>query len=184
MPASAVSVVFLDDGGVLNDNDRRAVEWRRLLGEFFAPRLGGTPDAWAQANSVVYEGIWDDWRLLQQRGEDPGPSWWPDQDERWLGGMCQRVGVPIPIDVPATVRASRAYVMAHIDCAYPDAAPAIRAIHAMGITLHLASGGQTHELEPYLRRMGVRELIDRPYGADLLGANKLGRRYYGRIAED
>jgi len=47
-PASAVRVVFLDDGGVLNDNDRRAVEWRRLLGEFFAPRLGGTPEAWGE----------------------------------------------------------------------------------------------------------------------------------------
>jgi FMN phosphatase YigB (HAD superfamily) len=183
-PASPVRVVFLDDGGVLNDNDRRAVEWRRLLGEFFAPRLGGTPEAWGEANRGVYEGIWDDWRRLQHRGEEPGPSWWPDQDERWLGGMCERVGVPVPADVQATVRASRAHVMAHIDCAYPDAAPAMREMHALGIRLHLASGGQTDELEPYLRRMGVWELIDRPYGTDLLGANKVGRRYYERIVED
>lgn len=183
-PARAVCVVFLDDGGVLNDNDRRAVEWRRLLGDFFAPRLGGTPEAWGEANRGVFLAIWDDWRRLRQRGLDPGPSWWPDQDERWLGGMCERVGVPIPTDVPSTVSASRAHVMAHIDCAYPDAAPAVRAMHAMGIRLHLASGGQTYELEPYLRRMGVWELIDRPYGADLLGANKVSRRYYERIVED
>jgi FMN phosphatase YigB (HAD superfamily) len=183
-PASAVRVVFLDDGGVLNDNDRRAAEWRRLLGEFFAPRLGRTPEAWGEANRLVYEAIWKDWRLLQQRGEDPGASWWPDQDERWLTGMCVRVGVPTPTDVQATVRASRAHVMAHIDCAYPDAAPAMRAMHAMGIRLHLASGGQTYELEPYLRRMGAWELIDRPYGADLLGVNKVSRRYYERIVED
>lgn len=183
-PASPVGVVFLDDGGVLNDNDRRAVEWRRLLGEFFAPRLGGTPEAWGEANRIVFEGIWDDWRRLRQRGEEPGPRWWPDQDERWLGGMCERVGVPTPTDVPATVRASRAHVMARIDCAYPDAAPALRAIHALGIRLNLASGGQTHELEPYLRRMDVWELIDRPYGVDLLGVNKLGPRFYERIVED
>ncbi|HEY8861883.1 MAG TPA: HAD family hydrolase [Candidatus Limnocylindria bacterium] len=183
-PASPARVVFLDDGGVLNDNDRRAVEWRRLLGEFFAPRLGGTPDAWGEANRSVFLAIWDDWRRLRQRGEEPGPSWWPDQDERWLGEMCERVGVPVPTDVPATVKASRAFVMAHIDCAYPDAAPAMRAMHAMGIRLHLASGGQTYELEPYLQRMGVWELIDRPYGVDLLGVNKLSRRYYERIVED
>jgi hypothetical protein len=45
-PVNQIRVVFLDDGGVLNDNERRAPEWRRLLGEFFAPRLGGTPEAW------------------------------------------------------------------------------------------------------------------------------------------
>jgi FMN phosphatase YigB (HAD superfamily) len=183
-PASPVRVVFLDDGGVLNDNDRRAVEWRRLLGEFFAPRLGGTPEAWGEANRVVYEAIWDDWRRLQQRGEEPAASWWPDQDERWLGGMCERVGVSMPSDVQATVRASRAHVMARVDCAYPDAAPAMRAMRALGITLHLASGGRTEELEPYLRRMDAWELIDRPYGTDLLGVNKLSRRYYERIVED
>jgi len=183
-PASGVRAVFLDDGGVLNDNERRAVEWRRLLGEFFAPRLGGTAAAWGEANMTVYDALWDDWRALRQRGEDSPPNWWPDQDERWLSGMCDLVGVPVPTDVRATVSASRAYVMAHIDCAYPDAAPAMRAIHALGITVHLASGGQTHELEPYLRRMGVWELVDRPYGVDLVGANKTSRRYYDRIAED
>ena len=183
-PANGVRAVFLDDGGVLNDNERRAEQWRRLLGEFFAPRLGGTPDAWGEANRSVYLAIWDDWLRLRDRGEDPGPSWWPDQDERWLRGMCDLVGIPMPADVQGTVDASRAHVMARIDCAYQDAAPAMRAMRAMGIRLHLASGGQTYELEPYLRRMDVWELIDRPYGVDLLGANKVSRRYYDRIAED
>jgi FMN phosphatase YigB (HAD superfamily) len=183
-PASPARVVFLDDGGVLNDNDRRAAEWRRLLGEFFAPRLGGTPEAWGEANRVVFEGIWDDWRRLQERGAEPGPGWWPAQDERWLAGMCERVGVAMPDDVAGEVKAGRGHVMAHIECAYPDAAPAMRAMRAQGFALHLASGGRTEELEPYLRRMGVWELIGRPYGVDLLGVSKTGRRYYERIAED
>jgi FMN phosphatase YigB (HAD superfamily) len=180
-PASPVRVVFLDDGGVLNDNDRRAPEWRRLLGEFFAPRLGGTPEAWGEANRAVFEGIWQDWERLRERGEEAGSDWWPSQNPRWLAGMCERVGVPVSADVLGTVKASHAYVMAHIECAYPDAAPAMRAMHARGLTLHLASGGQTYELEPYMRRMGVWDLIDRPYGADLLGVNKTSRRYYERI---
>jgi FMN phosphatase YigB (HAD superfamily) len=180
-PARAVRVVFLDDGGVLNDNDRRAPEWRRLLGEFFAPRLGGTPEAWGEANRAVFAGIWRDWERLRDRGEEVGIDWWPSQNPRWLAAMCARVGVPVPADVVGTVQASHAYVMAHIECAYPDAAPAMRAMRARGLTLHLASGGQTYELEPYMRRMGVWELIDRPYGTDLLGVNKTSRRYYERI---
>lgn len=184
MPASPIRAVFLDDGGVLNDNERRAPEWRRLLGEFFAPLLGGTPGAWGEANRVVFDAIWRDWEAVLARGAHAGPDWWPDQDERWLGGMCERVGVPTPKDIAGTVKASRAYVLARIECAYPDAAPAMRAIRDRGVTLHLASGGRTDELEPYLRRMGVWELIDRPYGVDLLGVSKTGPRYYERIVED
>lgn len=184
VPARPIRVVFLDDGGVLNDNARRAPEWRRLLGEYFTPRLGGTPEAWAAANMIVIEDIWRDWQRLQARHDDIGPDWWPAQDARWLSGMCERVGVPVPADITSTVRASQLHVMRNIDCAYPDAAPAMRAMRARGIAPHLASGEQAWGLEEYLRRMGVWELIGRPYGTDLVGASKTSRRYYDRIVED
>jgi phosphoglycolate phosphatase-like HAD superfamily hydrolase len=45
--------IFLDDGGVMNDNAVRGSQWQRLVAEFFAPRLGGDPAAWAEANKVV-----------------------------------------------------------------------------------------------------------------------------------
>jgi FMN phosphatase YigB (HAD superfamily) len=183
-PARPVRVVFLDDGGVLNDNERRAPEWRRLLGEYFVPRLGGTPEAWAAANTIVIEEQWREWQRIQGRGEEAGPEWWPAQNRGWLTGMCDRVGVPVPADIEGTVRESQLYVMRNIDCAYPDAAVAMHAMHALGVTLHLASGGQAWELEEYMRRMGVWELIDRPYGADLLGVSKTSRRYYERIVAD
>jgi FMN phosphatase YigB (HAD superfamily) len=183
-PGSGIRVVFLDDGGVLNDNERRAPEWRRLLGEFLPPLLGGTAEAWGEANRLVMEGIGRDWRRLQERGEEVGPDWWPAQDRRWLAGMCDQVGVPVPADVDGTVHASERYVMDRIDCAYDDAAPAMRALHATGITLHLASGSQSYELESYMRRMGVWELIGRAYGADLVGVGKTSQRFYERIVTD
>ena len=183
-PVRPIRAVFLDDGGVLNDNERRAPEWRRLLGEFFAPLLGKTPEAWGEANRFVFDGIWRDWEALLARGDEAGPHGWPQQDVRWLSGMCERVGVSMPADIPGTVRASRRYVMARIDCAYPDAAPAMRAMRDRGVILHLASGGRTDELEPYLRRMGAWDLIGRPYGVDLLGVSKTGPRYYERIVAD
>src|SRR5205814_3301613 len=107
-PVSAIRVVFLDDGGVLNDNDRRAPEWRRLLGEFFAPRFGGTPEAWGEANQVVFDGIWRDWERVRASGAEVGPDWFPRQDHRWLTGMFDRVGLPWPADIDRTIRASRA----------------------------------------------------------------------------
>ena len=51
-------VLFLDDGGVLNDNALRGPEWLRLIGGFMPARLGGTADQWARANSVVFPRVW------------------------------------------------------------------------------------------------------------------------------
>ena len=183
-PARPGRVVFLDDGGVLNDNERRAPEWRRLLGEFFAPRFGGTPTAWGDANMVVFGAIWDDWYRAKANGTELGPDWFPKQDERWLSGMFERVGVPVPSDIDGTVRASKAHVMEHIDCAFPEAAAAVRAMHDRGVTLHMASGGLSYELAPYLERMGILDRFDRLYGPDLIGTHKTSPRYYERIAED
>jgi FMN phosphatase YigB (HAD superfamily) len=98
--------------------------------------------------------------------------------------MCERVGVAVPADVEGTVRASQLHVLRNFQCAYSDAAPAMRAMHANGIALHLASGGQAWELEAYMRRMGVWELIGRPYGVDLIGTSKTSHRYYERIVAD
>ena len=32
-------VLFLDDGGVMNDNRLRGEQWRRMVAEFFTPIL-------------------------------------------------------------------------------------------------------------------------------------------------
>ena len=183
-PARPIRVVFLDDGGVLNDNERRAPQWRRLLGEFFAPRFGGTEAAWSEANQVVFSGIWKDFEAARAGGAELGPDWFPQQDRKWLSRMFDRVGAPVPADIEGTVRACRAHVMARIDCAFPDAAGAVRAMHQQGVTLHMASGGLSHELAAYLELMGIRALLQRLYGPDLIGASKTSPRYYRRIAED
>jgi len=47
--------LFIDDGGVMNDNLLRAPQWRRLIAEFFIPRLGGTAEAWHDANQLIID---------------------------------------------------------------------------------------------------------------------------------
>lgn len=48
-------MIFLDDGGVMNDNRQRAVQWQGLVSEFFAPRLGGTSEARIEATRSVVD---------------------------------------------------------------------------------------------------------------------------------
>ena len=51
--------LFIDDGGVLNDNSRRAPEFQRLVAQFFPPRLGGEPAAWAEGNRETFQQVFD-----------------------------------------------------------------------------------------------------------------------------
>ena len=37
----------------MNDNATRGLRWQRLVAEYLAPRLGGNPDDWGEANRVV-----------------------------------------------------------------------------------------------------------------------------------
>ena len=178
-------MLFVDDGGVLNDTERRAPEWRRLIGEFFTPRLGGTPEAWAAANAAVYPGILERYRAHARVATSGVRPFLRAEDRRWLLAMCEQVGVSAePEEVDELVAASHRYITRKAACAYPDAPQAIRDVARSGITLHTASGETAPQLDGYLRGMGVRELFDRLYGVDLVDRFKSGPQYYAAILED
>ena len=87
--------IFLDDGGVLNDNARRGPQWQRLVGEFFAPRLGGEPECLgAQRTATSFGPLLD--RLTLSARSRPRPSvlplTWREYEYDWLALMCRRRG--------------------------------------------------------------------------------------------
>lgn len=181
-------VVFLDDGGVMNDNRVRAPQWQRLVAEFFAPRLGGIPEDWSEANRIVAEGFFDprDWdRRLRAAGCDYARFDRAYQLD-WLGQMCDRVGVKRFPDDDALdlAREANAYVIRRVRSAFPGAVEAIRALLARGYRLNTASGESSADLDLYLSGMGVRDAFDRLYGPDLVGAFKNGPDYYARLLAD
>src|SRR5216117_915511 len=95
--AMANLAIFLDDGGVISDNARRGAQWQRLVGEFFAPRLGGAPDAWAAANRVVTDRLFEPSAWAARLAAAPDYTafdhlYWGD----WIAGMCAIVGVALP----------------------------------------------------------------------------------------
>ncbi len=186
VPVSRLAV-FLDDGGVMNDNTVRAAQWRRLVGEFFAPILGGVPGAWAEANRVVTARILEPaaWEARLRAAPDYGTFDRAYQVD-WLHDMCRRVGVPLPSEdeCSALVRRADAFIIPRIRAAFPGAVEAIRALHAAGYTLHTASGESSTDLAGYLDGMGVRACFGRLYGPDLIDAFKTGPAYYERLLAD
>ena len=179
--------IFLDDGGVMNDNALRGAQWQRLVGEFLAPRLGGDPEAWAQANNVVAERMWRRYQEEVWGGQvDDYLSYRDGARLDWLADMCRHVGVPAPDRTRCLSLATetKAYVTRRVHASYPGAVDALRRLHAEGYRLHTASGEDSDDLEGYLVGMKVLRLFVRLYGPDLINTAKGGPVYYRRIFDD
>lgn len=180
--------LLLDDGGVMNDNRLRGEQWPPLVGEFFAPRLGGTPAIWAEANRSTVARILDpeNWRvrvrgvLSDYAGFER--AYWLD----WLGEMCRAVNIARPSDEMCIelARQAESYVIQRVRTAFPGASEAIRKLHTQGYTLHTASGESSLHLQGYLSGMGVQDCFDKLYGADLLSTLKETPEYYERLFAD
>jgi phosphoglycolate phosphatase-like HAD superfamily hydrolase len=179
-------VVFIDDGGVLNDNERRAPQWRRLLGEYLTPRLGGTHDAWANANVSVFERSWARYLAqLERAGDSPGVEAWIREDRRvWMLEMCEELGLPAPPDLEAYAIATATWVSERVRADIPGAIDTVRWLDDAGLTLNTASGGLSWEIEPYLRGMDIRDRFDHLYGPDLVDRWKNGPHFYAAILAD
>ncbi|MGH2478834.1 MAG: HAD family hydrolase, partial [Ktedonobacteraceae bacterium] len=184
---AAKPVIFLDDGGVMNDNLLRGVQWRRLVGEFFTPRLGGESAAWAEANHVCSTHIFvpENWQARVQAAPDYASfeyTYWCD----WMHGMCQFVGVQTPPEAECIelARQAETYITSRVYSAFPGSIEAISELHSQGYTLHTASGEPSLHLHGYLQVMGVREYFGRLYGSDLLNTLKEKPVYYERLFAD
>lgn len=185
-----IRAIFLDDGGVLNDNSLRGPEWERLIGEYLSPRLGGEPLRWEEANRIVFEAQlrrWEAWMAEQPLTSFEEFFTSREENVRWLGGMCEHVGIPVPgeDDCHALAVETSDYVMPRVRCAYDGAAETVAALAASGYRLFTASSGTHRELNAYLTGMGVRGYFgERLYGPDIVQRHKHTLDYYQRILED
>lgn len=184
---TTLPIILLDDGGVMNDNRLRGEQWPLLVGEFFAPRLGGTTTAWAEANRLVVQRIFESANWLQrvQASSDYAHferTYWLD----WLSEMGQLVGITLPYEEVCIHLAQQAEsaIIPHIRSAFPGTSEAIKQLHSEGYTLHTASGESSVHLTHYLEGMGVRDCFGRLYGADLLNTLKEGPAYYQLLFAD
>ncbi|HEY7358118.1 MAG TPA: HAD-IA family hydrolase [Ktedonobacterales bacterium] len=180
-------VVFLDDGGVMNDPRLRGAQWRRLVAEFFAPRLGGPPEAWAEANRAFTNALFEPaaWQNRLQAARDYQDFDYTYQLE-WLKSMCSLVGVTTPADAECYSLAfqAAAFITRQVHSAFPGVVEAICVLHQRGYLLHTASGEPSTDLTGYLEAMGVRNCFQRLYGPDLINTLKNGPDYYERAFAD
>lgn len=177
--------IFLDVGGVMIDPRQRSAEWGRLIGDWFAPLLGGAAQAWSEANRLVVERL-----SAQQPSDMPGAgdfvSFARHTRLTWMREMCALVGVPLPAEDECLALAADAAAALgpRVRAAIPGAVEAIRTLHREGYSLHTASGSSSLDVAGSLEGMEVRECFGRLYGADLINTFKDGPEYYARIFAD
>ena len=173
--------LFIDDGGVLNDNSRRAPEFQRLVADFFPPRLGGEPAAWAEANRETFQQVFDthkDAMAVDDAYEQGAVAY----ETAWLVAMCEHVGVAPPEGDACSTLAREAllYITRRARAAFPGAAETVAMLARAGYTLHTASNQPSWELEGYLSCMGILDHFGILFGADLVSAMKPSCTYYER----
>ncbi len=177
--------IFLDDGGVITDKQRRAAEFARLVGNCFVPLLGGTEEAWTCAHRMVADRLADPQSVRALATVD-FVSFYQAYQLRWVGGMCELLGLPPPPEEECLDLASRAlsWITRRIHAVLPGAVETIRLLHRQGYALYTASGSCSLELAGALEGMGVRHCFGRLYGADLINTFKDDPEYYARLFAD
>ena len=184
---SPIKVLFVDKGGVLVDNNALSVQWRRLIGEYLAPRLGGRHEEWGEANVPAFE---RQWQRFQRAAAAGGPAdirgFFAKDARQWFLDMCDGVGIERPSDEVADRVAADTvnYVKARLNIPVPRALVSLRALRERGVMLHIASADAHDELVEFLERVGGRDLFDRVYGSDLVNTWKFGPDYYRAVLAD
>jgi len=176
-------VVFLDNGGVISDHALLPVEVRRLIGEFFADRLGGDRGAWEEANREIFEPTWREFMGSRHETARRFAAFEAAQREyavAWLQRMSERVGVQLPAAREALrlEREAFEFIWPRAEVALPGAPEAVRTIMEAGFALHMASSGVSWELEALMAGLGIGSCFATYSGIDLAGWTKNGPEYY------
>lgn len=187
MRFAGISAIFLDYDGVLNDIEAAQPKWRRLVGEFFPGRLGGSPEAWRHANRQIFPGVYERSvaRLAAQAGSHLDmPSEMDVYKLDWLRSMCAIVGVASPPETEclALAREAHAWIIPQVASPFPGV-PGIIAGLASQHTLFTASNGLSGELAVTLQSMAISPYFRRLYGSDLVHTFKFSPAYYERVFE-
>ena len=174
--------IFFDDGGVMNDNRLRGIQWQKMIGEYFSPKYGGEPYKWAEG---IFEFIKE---VLAEQDEDlPEYDLYYDTFKtRWIASLFKYVG----IEVPPKKFHSKIYdeaidfITPNVKAAFPGVIDTIKKLHSQGFMLFTASAENSFQLKGYLRGMRVLEYFEKFYGPDLINTHKFEESYYTRIFEN
>ncbi len=182
MANSSDFTLFFDDGGVLNDNEKRGPKWRNLIVQWFVPRYGGEPQNWEDANVKALDMEMAAYReMAEQRTIVNVEEFYNEHDHKWLETMSTHVGVDIPLE--AREEAQR-WIIPQAHAAYDGIIDVVSQLGNRFGPLYIASNGKSSFMDLYLTGMGIREHFQTLYGPDLINRFKTHVSYFTRMFDD
>ncbi|MHA1932699.1 MAG: HAD family hydrolase [Promethearchaeota archaeon] len=180
-------VLFLDDGGVMNNNESRTPQWRKLVAQYFSTRYGGSIKNWKEANKKAFANLWE--RYLRTMKYDPMigyKRYWNDEQIKWLTEMFKFVSInPPPYNQRAKIaKEASEWITFRVRSAYPGAVDTIKFLKSRRIKICTSSGEVSWELRGYLGGMGVLDCFHKFYGPDIINRMKASSSFYQKILDD
>jgi HAD superfamily hydrolase (TIGR01509 family) len=175
--------IFFDDGGVINDNKIRGMQWRRYVGEYYSTRFGGKPEVWGEANQKLITSFFE---IFWKDGKDKFydyKEFYNEFKKNMVIGMFNEVGEIFPneISVEEVYNSAIDYVIPKVRSAIPGVVHAIKELAIKGFILYTATGSVSNEMKMYLEALGVSQYFIEFYGPDLINTWKSGPDYYRAI---
>ncbi|MCE7741364.1 MAG: HAD hydrolase-like protein [Candidatus Heimdallarchaeota archaeon] len=179
--------IFFDDGGVMNDNRLRGIQWQKMIGDYFSPKYGEEPYRWAEANFEFIEAFTTEYNEdIQESQKIEYNSFYDNFINRWISEMFEYVGVP----PPAKNLYKEIYfdvidwITPNVKSSFSGVSDTIKSLHNQGFKIYTASAEHSSELKGYLRGMRVKEYFTNFYGPDLINTHKTSELFYEKIFKD
>lgn len=175
--------IFFDDGGVINDNEARAPQWRQLIAEYFKPKYGKTFEEWSEANTFFLEREIKEWdEVLEKKQFTDMTKFLERYNIQWVSNMFEYLNIPVPTPeecVKITTDAN-AWIIPQVNSAYEGMNELVRKL-ASHFVLYTSSGGDNATLKAYYKAQGIEKYFKTLYGSDLIGVFKSHPEYFDRL---
>lgn len=178
--------LFFDDGGVMNDDNKRGKQWQRLVAEYFVPRYGGDPERWGKANLLALDHIISKIKeKMLTNTEYDYIEFQKFENQTWITVMfdCMNLQLPPEEDYYRIHREVEAWITPQIKADVKGIITVIKQLKNQGYNLYTASGSSSWSLRGYLTGMGIVDNFIELFGPDLVGIMKGSITYYQRIFE-
>ena len=175
--------IFLDDGGVLNDNEIRGQQWKIYVGEYYSSRFGGKPEIWGEANQKLITSLFD---IFWKNGIDHYKDYLNYHSEfkkNMVLGMFKgaRKIPPRNLNIEEVFNSATQYVIPKVRSAIPGVIECVNELTTKGYVLYTAAAIVSVEMKMYLEGMGIIHHFKEFYGPDLVNTWKSRPDYYRAI---
>jgi len=178
--------IFFDDGGVLNDNNLRLLQWQKLVYDFFGSKYGKSKDEWAKANDYAFKRYLDDYyKTIESKVNIDYKELAGVLETNWIKDMFEYLDITEQLpDNPLEVAREAVYwITQRVDSAIPGIIEVVKKLANKGYKLYTASAENSWELKGYLKGMGIDHLFIEFYGLDVVNRAKKDVGFYNRMFE-